>query len=144
MTTLSLLAGVLATALPAPGPVKLAHPGPVYSLAYAGDGKLVTGCKDGKVRVWDVSSRKVVHEWEAHKDGVFTLAPTRDGKSLLTGGADSHIRVWDFVSGKQKAALPGLRGNVEALAVSADGRFVLASTSGWKGHFRANDALRFT
>jgi len=45
--------------------LSLDHPDPVESMALSGDGRLaLTSCADGKVRLWDVSSAKLVRELE--------------------------------------------------------------------------------
>lgn len=95
---------------------------------------LVTGSRDGSVRVWDPSSGTAIGEpWYAHDEGVRALAALSlsDGRvAVATGGVDGSVRVWDPLSGGAIGdSWPGHRGMVSALVAFSfsDGRVALAS-----------------
>ena len=75
---------VLAEGFTAPG-----RPGP--SARYAGDERwLLTGSRDGTVRVWDRHTGEVVRKWAPHTGWVRRIRVSPDGKWALTY-ADDHL-----------------------------------------------------
>lgn len=67
----------------------------INGLSFSPDGKLLAAaCSDGVLRVFDVATAKAVVEANEHKEEVFSVAYSLDGKKLLTVGKDA-IKVWD-------------------------------------------------
>jgi WD40 repeat protein len=56
-----------------------------------------------------------------HKDGVYSLVLSPDGKLLASGGGDGEIRIWDVASKQTQRILQGHVGRVLSLAWSSDG-----------------------
>jgi len=76
-------------------------------LVFTHDGRLlISGDGDGVLRVWDLASRKKVHEFRGHNRYVSFLALTRDDHRLLSGGDDGLVFVWDMTQVQQKLACP--------------------------------------
>src|SRR5262249_40044152 len=72
-------------------------------------------------------------ELRAHKDGVFAVALSGDGKLLATGGGDGTIKGWDVATHRELASLrPKGGGLVRALAFTPD-RKSLAAARGRHG-----------
>jgi len=71
----------------------------VWSIALSPNGKSVAIGHDGKVRLWDVETKKVVAIWTGHTDSVRSLCWSVDGERLVSGSDDGTIRVWDVESG---------------------------------------------
>lgn len=77
-------------------------PGPkVESATYAAmtaDWKvMVTGEKDGKVRIWSVESGECLRVIDAHSSEVTFVAITSDGRRLISAGSEGDkIRVWNL------------------------------------------------
>src|SRR5258707_1785401 len=85
---------------PAP-PLLDAHKGAVTCVAYARDGRtLASGGKDGVVRLWDLSARKVRHTFAGHGRMVTAVAFSPDGKILATTRYDPGIHLRDAPSGQ--------------------------------------------
>lgn len=56
---------------------------------------VLSGWSDGKVRAFYPESGKLMYTiHECHRNGVTSLAMSKDGTRLITGGLDSIIRVW--------------------------------------------------
>jgi WD40 repeat protein len=93
---------------------------PVFGLAVR-HGRVAEGGgragEKGEVRIWE--SGKLVRRVEAHRDVVYRVAWSEDGKTLFTAGGDKRIGVIDAESGKVEF-LDGHTGAVLALAVRGD------------------------
>jgi WD40 repeat protein len=57
-------------------------------------GELACGFSDAHIRVLDLASGQVRHDWAAHANSVFSLAYSPDGSQLFSGGRDAHLKVW--------------------------------------------------
>src|SRR5262249_21801531 len=61
-----------------------------------------TGGNDGEVRLWDPTTGKETRRWSGHKDWVWQVAWSRDGKWLAsTSIVDNTVRIWDPTTGKE-------------------------------------------
>ena len=57
-------------------------------------GNLALGFSDQRIRYVDPGTMEVIHEWEAHRHSVFTLAFSPDGEHLVSGSRDARICRW--------------------------------------------------
>lgn len=51
-------------------------------------------CGDGIIRMIDLKTFKISSEFSAHKDSVYSVKFSKDGKYLLSGGKDAHLNTW--------------------------------------------------
>jgi WD40 repeat protein/tetratricopeptide (TPR) repeat protein len=65
---------------------------------------------------------------QGHKDSIWSVAVTPDGKRLITGSHDKTARIWDLATGKQLAVLSGHTGPLQGMAVTADGTRLLTTS----------------
>jgi WD40 repeat protein len=103
-----------------------AHPMPpqqnaVYCIAWSPDGKqIVSGSLDHSLKLWDANSGAMVREFKAykektfekgHRDAVFSVAFSPDGKSIVSGGSDYSIKLWNVADGNvaREFINPGLK-----------------------------------
>src|SRR5262249_8507351 len=85
------------------------QPAPGYCVAWTSDGKqLVSRSLDKSLKLWDATSGNLVREFKAfkekdfekgHRDGVFCVAISPDGKRLASGSSDRSIKLWDVAKG---------------------------------------------
>jgi WD40 repeat protein/tetratricopeptide (TPR) repeat protein len=107
----------------------LSHPLSVTALAFSPDGRrLVTGCDDSAVRLWEVATGTPLREPSYHPDRVMALAFTPDDLQYITGCDDGVVRFWDAATGREQGASVRHNDKVRGVAVSPDGR-LLATAS---------------
>ena len=83
-------------------PVLLEHPEVVLRSAFFPDRtRLVSHCPVA-VRVWDLTTTKVLYPLLDHGGGVITsVALSPDGTKIMTGGADGTVIIWDALARKR-------------------------------------------
>jgi RNA polymerase sigma factor (sigma-70 family) len=91
--------------------------------------RLVTGCADGTIKVWQVPGGNLLATLEGHTDLVRGLVLLPDGKTLASASQDTTIRLWDLDTRKEAKTLRGHTRAVYCLALSPDGK-TLASGGG--------------
>lgn len=67
-------------------------------------GEVAVGYSDNFIRVFDVDSLALKHEWKAHDNSVFTVRYTPDGNFLLSGSRDARLKRWDVQAGYRQSA----------------------------------------
>jgi WD40 repeat protein len=99
-------------------------------------GRVATGSKDHRVRVWDVASGSGA-EVGRHDSWVMSVAWNDDGSSVVSGSEDGTVRVWDAAGGEMRRIDLGYPGNAvdwrgERIAVANGNRklYVLDPATG--------------
>jgi len=109
------------------------HRGNVNALVFSGDGKYLFAAGGepglfGEVRQWDLNDGRLFYVFEGHKDTIYSIALSPDGKTLATGSYDQKIKLWNVQTGEEIRTLSGHNGCVFDLAFRPDGK-ILASAS---------------
>jgi WD40 repeat protein len=58
--------------------------------------RMVTGARDGHVRLWDLANGEELVQWQAHDDEVRQLAFASDGWTVVSASNDCTALVWDL------------------------------------------------
>jgi WD40 repeat protein/serine/threonine protein kinase len=105
------------------------HADVVQHLAFSSDGKqLATADLGGRVLVWDVGQRKLLHDL-AGGGGVLSVAFVPGGTKLLTGGRDGKLRLWELPRNASGRVLFQSEGELMTIAAAPDGRYAVAGDS---------------
>lgn len=101
-----------------------AHGKPVYALAFAPGGRLLSSSGDETVKLWDVASRSVVRQWPGSQYwGPAAVSP--DGRHVARGGYGVEVWAAD-ADGPPVVRSPDFS---ESVAFSPDGRVLAAHGS---------------
>ncbi len=104
--------------------------------ALSPDGKLLaTGTPDGKVKLWEVASGRLLAAVQAHPSGEpdisIAVAFSSDGRVVATAGFNSSasIKFWDPAASLKliRQILTPLNGGISALGFSPDGKKLAAA-----------------
>ncbi len=95
---------------------------------------LATGAEDRQIRIWNIEKRKVRHLLSGHKQEIYSLDWSNDGRIIASGSGDKTVRIWDVETGALLHTLytsPGLEhgpseAGVTSVSISSDSRLVAA------------------
>jgi len=108
----------------------------VFSIALSPNGKTVaSGSGNGKVRLWDVETEKVVAKWTGNTGAAMSLCWSVDGERVASGYIDGTIQVWDIESDTVLGPIETGHRSVSVVIYSPDTTNI--ATSGFK-----EDALK--
>jgi WD40 repeat protein len=98
--------------------------GPVWSVAFASDGKTVIAGSSGTIRLWDVITGEELGPVPGNPGYVGSVIAAPAGQTLAYT-ANSSIRLWDLAAGREVARLPG---DHWSIALSRDGKILACGT----------------
>lgn len=90
---------------------------------------LITGDRQGNVRMWDVSTGAELAQWKAHPDRITSIALSPDHTLLATAAeSDDDAKVWDLDRHELVQTLHGHKMAVFGVAFSPDGQTVATAS----------------
>src|SRR5262249_32632595 len=92
---------------------------------------VLTTDHDGGVRVWDAATSKEQKGPAGHKDVVWDVAVSADGRFAASGSSDGSVRVWELATGREVCRRTEPRNPVYHVAFTPDSRGLL--TAGRRG-----------
>ena len=109
--------------------INMSHSNYVTSVAISSGGKhLVSGSGDKTVKIWDMSTGRLVNTLRGHGDSVESVAISSDGEYIVSGSRDTTVKVWDIGSGRVLDTLRGHDGTVWSVAISSDGEYIVSGS----------------
>lgn len=75
----------------------LAHKGGVYALGWMGESQLVSGGRDGHIRIWDFDGENLEEQeaLPAHRMAIYDIDFHPSGKYFATASRDKTVKIWD-------------------------------------------------
>ena len=96
---------------------------------FSRDGRrILTACRDGTARTWDVDAGTVLSELTTPYDGVSSARFLSDEKKVLTSSWSGEVALWDLATSEQERFWK-TGGPVYILAVSPDERWAITCDS---------------
>lgn len=95
------------------------------SVCESPDGEnICIGISDNRILVVNRKTTHRVHEWNAHKNSVFSLATLPGSGYLLSGGMDAHLNIWDSENlFKLIKSLPAHNFTINDIVISPNGNY---------------------
>ena len=111
------------------GPLTLkGHRGPVYSVAYSPDGRLLaSGSADHTVKLWDPSNGTCLATLAGHVSEVNCVSFSPDGQTVASASDDRTVRLWNVAARSLRAVLSGHDDQVVGVRYAPDGRFLVST-----------------
>ncbi len=116
--------------------VREGHTAKIRIAVFSPDERLLaTGSQDSLVKLWDVTTGRLLRTFPAHDRVVTLVAFSPDGRRLATGGnLERVLKLWDIDSGALLREITGLATDkVRSLAFFPDGKRVAIGTASEKG-----------
>jgi len=103
------------------------HADVLYDAAISPDGKTLATCGyDRKIILWDIETRKPLHEMTGHNGAVYDVGFSPDSRFLVSGSADDTCKVWRVSDAMRLDTLPQPLKEVYCCAFSPDGKTIVA------------------
>ena len=100
----------------------------IRSVCFSPNGQyLATGAEDKVIRVWDIASRQIKHQFTGHEQDIYSLDFARNGRIIASGSGDRSVRLWDLESNSQIANFQ-IEDGVTTVAISPDNLYVAAGS----------------
>jgi len=99
-----------------------------FALDFSPDGtKIVTGCTDKKMIIYNVADGALLHAADAHGSWVMAVDWSPAGGTIVTCGNDNLIKLWD-TTGALIRTIPGHTGFVQTVRFSSDGNYIISGS----------------
>jgi WD40 repeat protein len=99
----------------------------VNGVAISTDGNtIVSGGKDGTVRLWNRSGKPIRPPLTDHQGLVKSVAVSADGNTVVSGGKDGIVRLWDRSGKLIRLPLEEGKSDIWSVAISADGNTIVS------------------
>ena len=105
-----------------------AHSTPITAVAISDDGKYaVTGCTEGRIRIWHLPDAECVGVLEGHKGAIRGLHFSADNTTVASGSEDCTLRIWSIPDGANRQVIRAHEDMVYAVCLDSKGRRVLSA-----------------
>ena len=99
-----------------------------YAVAFSSDGQRLISGRKNRLRLWDVSTGKMIREFTVHSDQISAFGFSPDGRFILASG-DSGLKLWKVANGKEVEEYSGDSDWITSLSFSPDGSRLVSGSS---------------
>ncbi len=104
---------------------------PVRLVSFSADGQTLAGaCRDGKVRLWETASGKLLRTVALGPEDRRSITLPPGARWVAAAGPDKVIEIWSLANGELLHRLAGHTQPTGALAFSRDGKMLASSSAG--------------
>lgn len=105
------------------------HTDRITGLQFTPDGQtLISSSSDGQIKLWDISSRKLITTLPEAGWGISAIALSRDGKILAGGSHDGSLHLWQMETLEVITTLNHHQNQVSGLLLSPKGQTLISSS----------------
>ncbi len=118
------------------------HTSVIMAVDFSPDGQIIASASfDKTIKLWQVSTGKLLATLEGHQERLWSLRFSPDGKTLASSGYDSTIKLWNVADGNLKKTISSNdKIAVRSVDFSPDGKLLASSDSlGWIKLWNAKD-----
>lgn len=96
-------------------------------VVFSPDGAMLAVCESRDIRLWDLTRSEERAVLKGHRDPVYGMAFSPDGKKLASVGGHGHdkraeAKLWDLETGCELTSMQGHAGRIMGVAFAPDGR----------------------
>ncbi len=111
------------------------HASAVNAVAFAPNGRIITGGEDGRIAIWQPGGQSPARVLEGHTAPIVALSISPDGATLASASWDRTVRLWPlgggifsgiFGFGGSPRTLEGHQQNVNGVAFTPDGKALVS------------------
>ncbi|MFZ4575375.1 MAG: pentapeptide repeat-containing protein, partial [Phycisphaerales bacterium] len=95
---------------------------------------LASGLSGGLIRIWNHAEQRVVRTFRGHRDHIWNLAFSGDGRWLFSVSKDGTIRRWEIETGRSRRLVKAPPEAVRCARPSPDGAVLAVGTTGSAVH----------
>jgi hypothetical protein len=120
-------------------PVVMAQAGPRFpvTVRFIGNGRALSGARDGAMTLWDLHAGRALHTYLGHTGPIWSIACSVDGTRAVTASGDCTMRLWHVETGQCLRVFGGHDDPLRTVELLQDGR--QAVTGGWNNTMRVWD-----
>ncbi len=97
----------------------------VSSIDISSDSKfLLTGGKDGSVKLWHIQDKKMIRTFQGHSEGSTFIHFIPNSPHIISGGSDGFVKIWDIESGKILSYYKLYKNGIQIMDIRPDGKYI--------------------